>query len=228
MRQLAFKKQSNYSKDMLNKLFPYSVGEDIANSVSHIIGAVFFFFGTLYLMWVAGRYGTLVDTISFLVFGLSLVLMFTMSSIYHFMIYHKPRDVFKRLDHISVYILILGTYTPFMFSVIGTKASHILYFSLVGVAILGIIFKSLWVSKFKIATTFIYILMGWGIIFIIPQVIEKLPQGGLYWLFAGGVIYTLGAFIYALGKFKYHHLVWHIFVILGALAHYISVAFYIL
>ena len=133
---------SKYSKEYLKKLFQYSLGEDIANSVSHIVGSFFGLYALISLSWVAGHYGNTVDAIAFIIYGLSILFLFLMSALYHSMINHTARTVFKRMDHIAIYIMITGTYTPYIFSLLKTRSAYILYAVIVVLTIVGIIFKS--------------------------------------------------------------------------------------
>ncbi|MBY0380034.1 MAG: hemolysin III family protein [Burkholderiales bacterium] len=219
---------SKYSREHLLKLFKYSLGEDIANAVTHIVGSFFAVYAIINLSWVAGRYGNWLDSVAFIFYGLTILFMFTMSSLYHSMINHTARTVFKTLDHIAIYWLILGSYTPYVFSLIKTWDAYIIYGFLFALSILGGVFKSFLAGRFKIISTLVYVIMGWAIVWILPDLINKLNIVGLWYLIAGGLCYTLGAMLYAFGKFKYSHMVWHVFVFFGVLFQFISINFYIL
>lgn len=211
-----------------NILYRYSVGEDIANAVSHGVGAILSYIGLIYLVYTASTKGTVTDVISFSIYGSSLIFMFTMSTLYHAIFHDMTRSVFKRLDHSAIFVLIAGTYIPFTFSVIKTPLSYVILAILLLIAIGGIVLKTFFVGRFKVISTVIYIAMGWLVIFEINPLISNLNDYGVQFLIAGGVIYTLGAIVYAFSKFKYHHFIWHIFVLLAAICHYIVIAFYIL
>jgi hemolysin III len=219
---------SKYSKEYLQKLFQYTLGEDVANSVIHIIGSFFGLYAIINLTWVASRYGNWLDSVVFIFYGLTILFMFLMSALYHSMLNHTARSVFKKLDHIAIYILILGSYTPYIFSLLKTPKSYYVYAFLLTVTAIGIVFKSFYAGKFKLLSTLIYVIMGWAAVWVLPQIIEKFNTAGLYYLVAGGGAYTIGALLYAFGKFKYSHAVWHVFVILGVVFQYISVTFFIL
>jgi hemolysin III len=219
---------SKYSKEYLQKLFQYTLGEDIANAVIHIVGGFFGLYALINLTWVASRYGNWLDSIAFIFYGLSILFMFLMSALYHSMLNHTARSVFKKMDHIAIYVLILGSYTPYVFSLLNTPKAYYTYAFLLAVTIVGIIYKAFYAGKFKILSTIIYIVMGWSSIWLLPQIISKFNLMGLYFMIAGGATYTFGALLYAFGKFKYSHAVWHIFVILGVVFQYISIAFFIL
>ena len=219
---------SKYSREHLLKLFKYTLGEDIGNAVTHIVGSFFAVYAIINLSWVAGRYGNWLDSIAFIFYGLTILFMFTMSSLYHSMINHTARSVFKKLDHIAIYWLILGSYTPYVFSLIKTNQAYIIYGFLFALSILGAVFKSFLAGRFKIVSTLVYVIMGWVIVWILPDLINKLNTTGLEYLIAGGACYTLGAILYAFAKFKYSHTVWHVFVFFGVLFQFISINFYIL
>ncbi len=209
-------------------LFRYSVGEDIANAVSHGVAAIASYFGLIYLVYVAATKGTVKDVFVYAIFGTSLILMFLMSTLYHAIFHATTRDVFKRLDHSFVFVLILGTYTPYVFTALNTVESYIIYGVLAVLTILAVVMNSVWISKSKIATVIIAIFMGWLSILLVRDLSATLDPIFFRYLLAGGIFYTVGAIIYAVSTFKYHHFVWHIFVVLGALSHFVSIAFYIL
>ncbi len=209
-------------------LYKYTVGEDIANAVSHGIGALAAYIGLIYLVYTSSVNGTVTDVIAFSVYGTSLIFMFLMSTLYHAIFHDMTRSIFKRLDHSAIFVLIAGTYVPFTFTVINSVLSYIILGVLILIAILGIVLKTFFVGRYKRISTLVYVIMGWLIIFEVKPLIANLNSQALIFLVAGGVIYTLGAVVYAVSTFKYHHFVWHIFVMLAAVCHYIVIAFYIL
>lgn len=215
-------------KAKYDSLFRYTIGEDIANAVSHGVGAIASFIGLIYLVYIASTKGTVQDVVIYSIFGTSLISMFLMSTLYHSIFHATTRDVFKRLDHSFVFILILGTYTPYVFTALNTIESYIIYGVLSVLTLAAVLVNSIWVSKSKIATVVIAIFMGWLSVLLVRDLYSTLNPNFFIYLIAGGIFYTVGAVIYAVSKFKYHHFVWHIFVILGALSHFVSIAFYIL
>lgn len=215
-------------KAKYDSLFKYTVGEDIANAVSHGVGAIASFIGLIYLVYVSSVKGTVTDVIVYSIFGTSLISMFLMSTLYHAIFHATTRDVFKRLDHSFVFILILGTYTPYVFTALNTVESYIIYAVLSVLTLAAVLLNSIWISKFKIATVIIAIFMGWLSMLLVRDLYSALNPNFFIFLLAGGIFYTVGAVIYAVSKFKYHHFIWHLFVIFGALCHFISIAFYIL
>jgi hemolysin III len=219
---------SKYSRDYLLKLYQYTLGEDIGNAVSHIVGSFFGLSALITLTWVSARYGNWLDSLVFIIYGLSILFMFLMSALYHSMVNHTARSVFKKLDHISIYILIVGSYAPYVFSLLKTPRSYIIFIIMSIVMIIGIIFKSLYAGKFKKTSTLIYLIMGWGSLYLLPQIITQLSTTGVMFMIASGSVYTIGAVLYAFGRFKFAHMVWHLFVILGVVFMFLSIAFFIL
>lgn len=221
-------KISRYSEEHLKRLFPYSLGEDIGNAVTHCFGSFLAIGMMLSLAWIAGRYGAAIDGFAFIFYGITILFMFVMSTVYHSMVHHTARNVMKRLDHVAIFILILGSYTPYVFSLLKTHLAYIVYSVLVVLTILGVIFKAIYAGHFKKTGTLIYVLMGWASLILLPQIFAKLPLMGIIFFVASGLTYTLGALFYAFSKFRYSHMVWHIFVIVAVIFMYISIAFYIL
>lgn len=219
---------SKYSRDYLTKLFQYTLGEDIGNTVSHIVGSFFGLSALITLTWVSGRYGNWLDSLVFIFYGLSILFMFLMSALYHSMINHTARSVFKKLDHIAIYVLIVGSYAPYVFSLLKTTRAYVIFIIMAVVMVIGIIFKSLYVGKFKKTSTLIYVIMGWGSLYLLPEIVSGIPKTGLMFMVASGLTYTLGALLYVFGKFKFSHMVWHLFVIFGVVFMYISIGFFIL
>ena len=221
-------KNRKYPEDLLKELFSYTLGEDIANAVSHCIGSFFGLVALVSLAWIAGRYGDAIDAAAFIFYGCAILFLFLMSTLYHSMINPTARIVFKRLDHIAIYILILGSYTPYVFSVLRTPMAYLVYVILAIVTVIGIILKALYAGRYDKTSTLIYVLMGWAALFIFPQLFKIMPYYGLFFMVLGGAVYTIGALIYAFATFKFSHALWHVFVIFGALFQYVSIAFYIL
>lgn len=211
-----------------NILYRYTIGEDIANAVVHCVGSILAYVGLIYLVYVASTQGTTLDIISFSIYGTTLIFMFMMSTLYHAIFHDMTRSIFKRLDHCAIFVLITGTYTPIVLSLLKTNTAYITLGALVALTIAGIVFKTLFIGKFKVLSTLIYIFMGWMVIFQISDLVDALDPNAIYLLIAGGALYTIGAVIYAVSKFKYHHFIWHIFVLLAAVAHYFVIALYIL
>lgn len=209
-------------------LYRYTIGEDIANAVVHCVGSLMAYVGLIYLVYVASTKGTTTDVVAFSIYGTTLIFMFMMSTLYHSIFHDMTRSIFKRLDHCAIFVLITGTYTPIVVSLLQTTTAYITLGVLIIITVAGIIFKTLFIGKFKVLSTLLYIVMGWMVIFQIRDLVAALNPNAIILLIAGGALYTVGAIIYALSKFKYHHFIWHIFVLLAAVCQYLVIALYIL
>ena len=201
----------------------FSKDEEIANAVSHMVGATLALISAVVLIMHGINTKSAVVVTSFAIFGAGLVIMYTVSSIYHALHNNKAKQVFQILDHSAIYILIAASYTPFLLLVVKSKAGYIIFFIQWLICIFGIAFKSLCVEKYVLFSTLLYIVMGWMIMFVWGDLIANISQQSLILLFIGGVLYTLGTIFYMWNWFKYHHFIWHIFVLLGSVAHFFAV-----
>ncbi|WP_026971737.1 PAQR family membrane homeostasis protein TrhA [Aliagarivorans marinus] len=206
----------------------YSLGEEIANSVTHGLGIAAAIVA-LVLMLVKGipvLSGAGIAAIS--VYGATLILMFIASTLYH-AIYHIPtKAVLKRVDHCAIYLLIAGSYTPFLsISLEGGLSSLMLVF-IWALALVGVIFKILFVHRFKRLSLLTYLGMGWASVLMVPQLYKALPAGGFSLLVLGGVCYSIGALFYAAKGRAYSHAIWHVFVLAGAVLQCLSVALFVI
>jgi hemolysin III len=202
------------------------------NGLTHFFAAIVAAIGLIALLIIGWK--NVVKEISLSIYGISLILLFMASAIYH-MVKAKPKVIerLQKLDHSAIYVLIAGTYTPFcilMFQGFWKWGLLALIWSL---AVIGVALEVILIKAPRWLRVSVYIMMGWIVIAAIGEMLKVMPVGALVWLLAGGVIYTLGAIIYATkkldffpGKFGFHE-VWHIFVILAALAHFIAIAVYI-
>lgn len=202
-----------------------SLGELIANAVSHGIGVIL---AITALVLLVDKADTLIEVISVLAFGISMVVLYLSSTLLHSFpdTMKTVKSVFRRFDHSSIFILIAGTYTPFLVLLLGTKEAYYLLIGLWTITILGIIFKAIYNDKFMAATVVIYLLMGWSFLLISNDIVSGLGDE-IFLLIAGGIFYTVGVIFFA-SKFKYSHLVWHIFVLGGTITHFICVYGYLL
>jgi len=197
-----------------------SLGELIANAVSHGVGALLSIAGLVILLIIAD---TNYELIASLIYGISLMILYFSSTLLHSFPEKMTRvfTVFQRLDHSSIFILISGTYTPFLIVLLRTKEAYIMFGILWGLTILGIVLKSIWISKFQMVHLAIYLIMGWSILFIYKQAVPLLGSTLIY-VIVGGLFYTIGVAFYK-SKFKYQHFVWHLFVLAGSIFHFISI-----
>ena len=202
-----------------------SLGELIANAVSHGIG---FMLAIAALVLLVVKADTLIEVLSSVAFGVSMIVLYLSSTLLHsFPDEMKTvKDVFRRFDHSSIFILIAGTYTPFLVLLVGTTEAYILLIGLWVITFLGIIFKSIWANKYMVVSVVIYLLMGWSFILVSNDVYSGLGNEIMY-LVIGGVSYTVGV-LFFISRFKYSHFVWHLFVLGGTFFHFICVYGYLL
>ena len=212
----------------------YTVGEEIFNSVTHGIGAIFSIVALcLMITFSALNGGTAIDIISFSIYGASLIILYTMSTLYHAITNEKAKKVLRIIDHSSVYLLIAGSYTPFALSILKNqdeKRIIILIFVWL-LAIIVTVLYSIFKQKVKIFNIVSYIIMGWAVSLLLPELNNVFTTLNikccLYLLIAGGITYTAGIIFYAIKKVKYFHSIWHLFVLSGSILHFIAVMIYI-
>lgn len=179
----------------------FSLGEEIANSVLHGIGALLAIAAMVLLIIKGSSFGDPWHVVGFTIFGVTLTILYTMSAIYHAFPLGTTKSIFERFDHISIYLLIAGSYTPFCFTILLGKSGWIIFSIQWTLAIIGIVFKSIWIEKYVKRTTFIFVLMGWVIISVIGQIHASIPQAGFILLVAGGISYTIGTIFYIFPSF---------------------------
>jgi len=210
------------------KLNTYSINEERVNVISHGIGLLLSIIALFFLIYKSVKYGSDYHIFSAVVFGISLILLYTASTLYHNSTKEKLRKRLNVFDHASIFILIAGSYTPFLLiSLRGTLGWRFFIFIWI-VAFIGVVLKLFFFGKYSILSTIMYVLMGWVIVFVIKTLINSMGINGVYWLFAGGILYTIGAIIYSINKIKMNHAIFHIFVLLGSISHFISIYFYVL
>ena len=198
------------------------------NSITHLVGAALALAGAVVLIVYASLQGDVWKIVSFSIYGTSLFLLYTLSTLYH-SLHGRWKVIFQKLDHISIYLLIAGTYTPMTLVALQGAWGWSLFGVVWGLAILGIILD-VWHKKgLRIFQMAIYFIMGWLIVIASFPLIEKLPLGGLLWLLTGGLLYSGGIVFYAKDKkIRHAHGIWHLFVLAGSISHYIMIFVYIL
>lgn len=211
----------------------YSRGEDIFNMVSHIVGGALGCIALVLCIIFASIHENYYGIISGIIYGISLIILYTMSSIYHGLKpYRKAKKVFQIMDHCSIFLVIAGTYTPFALCTIrevSTMLGWTIFGIIWGLAILGIVLNSIDLHRYKVFSMICYLLMGWLIVFKISIVISKLGIIGFTLLLSGGIIYTLGAIAYGLGKkHKWMHSIFHIACILGSLLQFLCIILFVM
>ncbi|MBY5920516.1 PAQR family membrane homeostasis protein TrhA [Ferrimonas balearica] len=220
-------KNSNGISDPM-QIRAYSIGEEIANAVTHGLGVAAAIVG-LTLMLNKGIPVLPASGIAAIsVYGGTLILMFLCSTLYHSIQHAPSKAVLKRLDHCAIYLLIAGSYTPLMLISLDNNGSHLLLAFIWVLAALGVLFKALFVHRFKKLAMTTYLLMGWASLAVIVELYKVLPTAGFALLLAGGLSYSLGTLFYAAKRFPYTHAVWHLFVLGGAVCHCLTIALYVI
>lgn len=202
--------------------------EEIANSITHGIGAVLSIAALFVLVRQAILYGTVWHIASFTIFGLTMLLLYVSSTMVHALPPGKTKDFFEIMDHSSIYFFIAGSYTPFLFIAVQGWVGWTLFGVVWGLAVAGTVFKCFFAKRFLVVSTIGYIVMGWLIVFVWETLIATVPYNGIVLLAAGGIFYTTGSIFYIWRGFKFHHAVWHLFVIAGTTAHFFSILLYLL
>lgn len=200
-----------------------SLKEEIANAITHGVGACLSIAALVVLIVLASIHGNAWHVVSFSIFGSSLVILYTSSTLYHSLTNERAKRLFRKLDHISIFLLIAGTYTPFCLITLHGWIGWTLFGIVWACAVTGIVFKSISVGKLELLSTILYILMGWMVIIAIKPLYNNLPPNGFLFLVLGGASYTLGAVFFMYDRIKYFHGIWHIFVLAGSVFHFFSV-----
>lgn len=210
----------------------YTKGEEIFNMVSHIVGGSIGIAATVLLIAFSAIKGNAYSVVSSAIFGSTMIILYTMSSIYHGLRPNLAKKVFQIIDHCAIYLLIAGTYTPFSLCTLReykTSLGWTVFGIIWGLAILGITLNAIDLKTFKIISMVLYIGMGWCIVFTGKLIFQLLGSVGFSLLLAGGVSYTIGAVLYGFGKkVKYFHSVFHLFVVAGSILHFFCIFFYVI
>lgn len=205
----------------------YDPQEELINAYSHGLGAVLAFIAAIFLI-VKGYGLPLGQWISLWVYGLSLVLLLSSSMLYHFAQDERKRYWYKKLDHTAIYYLIAGTYTPFLSIAIPTAKAHHLLIALWVIALIGTLFKLVFIHRFQKVSLAAYLVMGWLAVLVMDDMQRYLSKDAIQLLIAGGLAYTVGTLFYALKNVRYSHAIWHVFVLLGAGLHFLAIYCYVL
>lgn len=211
----------------------YTKGEEIFNAVSHIVGGGFGIVALVLGIVFANLHSDIYGIASMIVFGIALIILYTMSAIYHFLRPNRAKKVFRIFDHCSIFLLIAGTYTPFCLITLREVSSvgWILFAIVWGLTVLGIVGNAINMHHpiIKVLSMICYLGMGWCVIFAIKPLLSNLEWPGFLLLLLGGISYTIGAIFYGFGKkAKYIHSIWHLFVLVGSILHYFSVLLYVI
>lgn len=202
--------------------------EEVANSAIHGAGFLLSIAGLAIILINAAFHGRPLRIISGAIYGITLVLLYAASTLYHAFKSPRLKHAFKIIDHSCIYLLIAGTYTPFTLITLQGVWGWALFGIVWSLVLLGILFQLHFVHRFKILATLAYIIMGWLVVIAIKPLVHLLPAGGMLWLFAGGVAYTGGAVFYLWKSLPFHHAIWHLFVLSGSICHFFAVMFYVM
>lgn len=206
----------------------YTVREEITNSITHGIGMLLSIAGLVLLATLACRYGDAWHIVSCSIFGTTLILLYTASTLYHSIPHPRAKEILRIIDHSAIFLLIAGTYTPFTLVNLRGHWGWSLFGVIWGLALLGIIFQLTPLRRSKVLSLVLYIGMGWAVVVAAKPLLASVAPQGLLLLAAGGLAYTLGVVFYVWRKLPHHHAIWHIFVLSGSILHFFAVLFYVI
>lgn len=205
----------------------YSLGEEIANAVTHGLGTVLSIAALVVLVVLAAVRGTAWHVVSVSIYGATLVLLYLSSTLYHSLSSTRARHVFKVIDHAAIYLLIAGTYTPFTLVTLRGPWGWSLFGVAWGLAVVGVSLEAFWVYRPKWVSAIVFLAMGWMVVVAIRPLLAALPPGGWRLLLAGGLAYTLGVAFYVLKRIPYMHAVWHLWVLAGSVLQFLAVVLFV-
>ncbi|GAL90542.1 PAQR family membrane homeostasis protein TrhA [Jejuia pallidilutea] len=201
--------------------------EEKLNAASHAIGALFGI-TALILLIIFETQKTHNSLISVVVYGISIIVLFTASTLYHSAKTESKKYYFRIVDHISIYLLIAGTYTPVLLITLEQSLGWTLFYTVWGIALFGVILKLFFTGRFEVFSTLLYLAMGWLIVFDFTNLSNLMHSNGILLLFAGGLSYTIGIVFYVVEKIPYNHVIWHLFVLAGAIFHFFMIFLYVI
>ncbi len=203
-----------------------SLGDILANAITHGVGALFAVAGAVYLIAASTR-GTVRLVVGCTVFAITLVFVYICSTLYHSLVRTRARHALQVLDHSAIYLLIAGTYTPFTLVSLRGPVGWVLFGVVWTLAAAGVVFKSVAMGKFPVGSALVYLFQGWFVVFAARPLLRAIGWHGILWLAAGGVAYTLGIVFFALDRRRYFHAAWHLFVLAGSAAHYFAILLHV-
>ena len=207
----------------------YSATEEIWNSATHVVGILFSVAALAVMVTLASIYGNSWAIVSCAIFGVSMTGVYTASSFYHAVPFERAKRILKKFDHIAIYYLIAGTYTPYTLVTLRGPAGWVMFGIVWAVAITGVVLNAVNLKKFAKISVVCYVALGWVILLATKTLVANLAYPGLVLLVAGGVAYTVGAVLYAIGSKKmYFHSIFHFFCLIGTVLHFFSIYFYVL
>lgn len=205
----------------------YSLGEEIANSITHGIGAALSIAALVLLVVFASQHRDAWKIVSFSIYGTSLIVLYLASTLYHAFTNEKAKQFFQIVDHSCIFLLIAGTYTPPTLIAMRGSWGWTLFALIWAMAVGGLIFEAMNIGKYKFISIIIYMTMGWLALFAIKPMLAALPPGLFKWFIIGGLFYTSGIIFYVCKKIPYNHAIWHVFVLGGSITHFFGILFYL-
>lgn len=202
-----------------------STTEEIVNSITHGIGALLSIAALVILIIVAGQHGDIWHLISFSIYGSTLILLYLSSTLYHSFTSPKIKNLFARFDHISIFLLIAGTYTPILLTSLRGILGWTLFVIIWTMAVAGAVIRSIYLHRFRKLMVAIYLVMGWMAILAAKQIYERMPEISIWFLVLGGLAYSIGVIFYNWRKLPYSHGIWHLFVLAGSILHFFAIYF---
>ncbi|MFZ2537601.1 MAG: hemolysin III family protein [Oscillospiraceae bacterium] len=205
----------------------YTFGEELLNSISHGVGALLAIAGSAVLIVWAVFFSDAWGIVGASIYGFTLILLYTMSTLYHALTNDRAKKVFRALDHSTIYLLIAGTYTPYALVTIRGTMGWVVFGIVWGSAVVGITLNAISVERYKKISLALYLVSGWAAVIAMKPIVDNLATNGLLLMLLGGLFYTGGIVFYVMKKHKYFHGIWHFFVLAGSICHYFSILFYV-
>ncbi len=197
--------------------------EEIANTVTHGIGLILSLIGLPFLLKNAVAYETTNIFWAVLTFGLGMIMVYASSTMYHAIQHKQRKDLLQIADHVSIYFLIAGSYTPLVVNYLPKEQATIFLLIMWSLVAIGVLFKLFFTKRFEKISVLLYLTMGWMIIFIIQPILQQVPTELMWWILVGGISYTAGVYFYVRSKINYYHAIWHCFVLGGTASHYVFI-----
>lgn len=208
------------------KLSSYTPKEEMYHVITHAIGLLLSIIGLVFIVIQAVENGNVIHVVSCSIYGASLVVLYLNSVIYHGTKKEKPKKIFKIFDHVSIYFLIAGSYTPFLMNVLEKDLGQKVFVVIWGLALIGAILKLFFTGRFKLLSVGLYLFMGWLVVIISKQMMASIPTNGILLILAGGLFYSFGVIFYVIKRIPYNHAIWHFFVMGGSICHYFAIFLY--
>jgi len=206
----------------------YPLRQELANTVTHGVGAVLSVAGLVGLVVTSARFGDVWQVVSTAIFGTTMVLMYSASTLYHALKDERTKARLQKFDHAAIFLLIAGSYTPFVLVTLRGPWGWSLFGVVWGLALIGVVLKFWYAGRFEVVSTLIYLGMGWLVLVAIKPLWVALPTGGMVWLVVGGACYSVGCIFYLWKKLPYQHAIWHGWVLAGSACHWIAVYGYVI